>query len=122
MTRDSSNRKIAIFAFIAGATAVALAALVTKGAQARKALANLGRPALRARLGSWLGGALAPGRPSRMTPQTFIQLVARICEARPLEYGRAPRTTHKPLVWLISPAPLASHEPAADEHAAGSDR
>jgi hypothetical protein len=45
MTRASSNRNVAIFAFIAGATAVALAALAasSKGAQARKALANLGR-------------------------------------------------------------------------------
>ena len=45
MTRETSNRNTALFAFLAGATAVALAALFTssKGAQARKALADLGR-------------------------------------------------------------------------------
>ena len=45
MTRESSNRDMAILAFIAGTTTIALATLVTssKGAQARKALANLGR-------------------------------------------------------------------------------
>ena len=45
MTRETSARNIALFAFIAGAAAVALAVLFTssKGAQARKDLAGLGR-------------------------------------------------------------------------------
>lgn len=45
MTRETSNRNTVLFAFLAGATAAALAALFTtsKGAQARKALADLGR-------------------------------------------------------------------------------
>jgi hypothetical protein len=45
MTRETSTRNIALFAFIAGVAAVALTVLFTssKGAQARKGLAGLGR-------------------------------------------------------------------------------